>query len=207
MSAASKLLLLLIVGGAAYGYYQYTLITAAEEQLRDAKIRLFALNDQVAMKKSIWVQVGEVGRQNLATAEKKQTLLKARNELEEQLNKIRADVAQATHSIQSAVEKVRASAVGTELGDLTLTNGKVLHGTKIRKVDDSGISYIFAEGVGTASVALLPENLKEKYDLGEKSILPKLADARTALQVPARQSDTVGDMPSATLAPTPPSNP
>lgn len=174
-------LLVLICGGlgGAYYYNDYTTkLKAAELALQESATKLSSLRSLIAQKK-------ELLHQNREDTEKNQVLLRAREILDKRLEKINADLTKGADSFKTAVEKARSTAAGMELGDITLTSGKQLNGTKIRKVDESGISVMYAEGVGTVAVELLPENLKEKYDLGANALIPKLLAALTAFQAPS----------------------
>ncbi|MBN8417970.1 MAG: trypsin-like peptidase domain-containing protein [Verrucomicrobia bacterium] len=174
-------LLLLIVGGlgGGYSYYDHTTkLKAAKQALQESSGRLSSLRGLIDQKKAFLSQ-------NREDAEKNQVLLRAKEILDKRLGKINDDLKRGAESFSVAVEKARSSGAGKELGDLTLTNGKLLRGTKIRKVDESGISVMYAEGIGNVVVDLLPGSLQAKYDLGPNALIPKLAAALTAFQAPA----------------------
>lgn len=170
-------LLVLIVGGlGGYYYHDHTSkLKASELAVQEVTSRLASQRSLIAQKKAFL-------QQRRDTMEKNQVLLKAKDILDKRLDKINADLAQNTETFKTAVENARSAAAGKELGDFTLTNGKLVRSAKIRKVDESGISLIYADGVGTVAVDLLPENLKEKYDLGANALIPKLITAVTAFK-------------------------
>lgn len=178
MLTSPKFWLLVLIGGGIGGYFYHdhtTKLKASELAVQEATTRLAAQRSLIAQKKAFL-------NQRRDTMEKNQVLLKAKGILDKRLEKINADLAQNTESFKSAVENARSSAAGKELGDFTLTNGKQVRSAKIRKVDESGVSLIYADGVGTVTVDLLPENLKEKYDLGTNALIPKLIAAVTAFK-------------------------
>ncbi len=170
--------LLVLIGGGLGGYFYYdhtTKLKASELAVQEVTSRLTSQRSLIAQKKAFL-------NQRRDTMEKNQVLLKAKGILDKRLEKINADLAQKADSFKLAVENARAAAAGRELGDFTLTNGKLVRSAKIRKVDESGISLIYADGVGNVTVDLLPENLKEKYDLGATALIPKLTAAVTAFK-------------------------
>lgn len=178
MLTSPKFWLLVLIGGGLGGYFYHdhtTKLKAAEVAVQEATTRLASQRSLIAQKKAFL-------QQRRDTMEKNQVLLKAKDILDKRLEKINADLAQNTDSFKTAVENARSAAAGKELGDFTLTNGKLVRSAKIRKVDESGISLIYADGVGTVAVDLLPENLKEKYDLGANALIPKLITAVTAFK-------------------------
>jgi hypothetical protein len=174
-------LFVLIVGGLGGGYYynDYTTkLKAAELSVQESATKLSSLSSLIAQKK-------EFLHQNREDTEKNQILLRAKDILDKRLAKINADLTKGADSFKTAVEQARSTASGKELGDITLTSGKLLRGTKIRKVDESGISVMYADGVGSVAAELMPENLQEKYDLGVKALVPKLLAALAAFQAPS----------------------
>lgn len=170
-------LLLLIACAVGYGgYNDYTQkLKSAESSLQESSAKLTSLHNLIAQKKALIQQKRE-------DMENNQALLKARDILDKRLAKINEELAESAKSFKAAVEKARNDASGKELGDITMTNGKLLRGVKIRKVDETGLSLSYADGIGTASVELMPENLQQKYDLGANALVPKLMTALAAFQ-------------------------
>lgn len=188
-------LLVLIVGGlgGGYSYHDHTTkLKAAKQALQESSGRLSSLRSLIDQKKAFLSQ-------NHEDVEKNQVLLRAKEILDKRLGKINDDLKRGAESFSVAVEKARSSGAGKELGDLTLASGKQLRGTKIRKVDETGISVMYAEGIGNVGVDLLPGNLQAKYDLGPNALIPKLASALKAFQTPVPS-----EMLSTTNAPPPP---
>lgn len=184
--------LLVLIGGGLGGYFYHdhtTKLKASELAVQEVTSRLTSQRSLIAQKKAFLAQRRD-------TMEKNQVLLKAKGLLDKRLEKINADLAQNTDSFKSAVENARSAAAGKELGDFTLTNGKLVRSAKIRKVDESGISLIYADGVGNVTVDLLPENLKEKYDLGGNALIPKLIAAVTAFKTSPPEAELKSKSPA-----------
>lgn len=80
-----------------------------------------------------------------------------------------------------AVEKVRADAVGCELAEVVLLNGTIFKNAKIRKVDDSSISFFHSTGISTVQVEQVPSDLVEKFDMGSRSLVVQLEQLEASL--------------------------
>lgn len=205
MFEESKIWILAILVGilisVGYGTHYLNLVDEANLALLESKSKLSDMQEQVAMRQREWSE-REKGAANVQVeADKHATLLKAHEALEKRFSKTASELTYALDSMKSSVEKTRNNAPGTELGEVTLASGKVLRGVRVRKVEESGISLIHADGIGNVPVDLLPEDLKEKYDLGPKALLPVLRQAHTSFV--AKTKDEPARIPAATQPPVP----
>jgi hypothetical protein len=197
MLTNSKFWILLIAAAAGLGYGAYHINAsenAARATLQENTARLAELDAALAHKRQALEDMEKIGREIQDATSKSQELLKAKAELLEKQTQIGNEFQKVLDSMTAAVEKLRSNAPGSELGDLALTNGKSLRGVKIRKVSEDGIALIHSDGIGTIAVDLLPENLKEKYDIGPNASVPKLAAVKAAL-LAKLQGDDVGMQP------------
>ncbi len=184
MFTDSKFWILVIAAAAGLGYGAYQFKTsedAAQAALHYNTSKLVELDTTLAQKRKAMEDLEKIGREIREATARNQELATAKTVLLEKQTQIGSEFQKIVDSLASTVEKMRANAVGSEPGDISLTNGKILKGVKIRKVAENGISLLHSDGVGIIAVDLLPENLKEKYDLGPNASLPKLIAAKSTL--------------------------
>ncbi|MCX6849896.1 MAG: hypothetical protein NTY98_13320 [Verrucomicrobia bacterium] len=170
----------LIISFSYYIHYQDT-VDDANLALQQSQSRLASMKDLLSVKKKSWNEKERIVNKIKAEAEKNTTLLGAQETLGQRYNKADSDFKFALESMRESVERTRNNAPGTELGEIKLANGKTLLNVKIRKVDESGISFIHADGVGTMPSDQVPENLKEQYDLGPNALVSMIQQAQIAL--------------------------
>lgn len=166
--------------GLGYTAHYFSSVDSANAALLESKSKLADMNQVLFQRKSDWEAVEKVSSKNREAMEKNTILLKAKDILDKRYRTIEGDLKYTVETMKTSVEKLRNTAPGTELGDITLTNGKVLRGAKVRKVEESGISMIHSDGIGLVSLDLLPADLKEKYDLGPDALVPVLINAQTS---------------------------
>ncbi|WP_397381373.1 hypothetical protein [Prosthecobacter sp.] len=185
MFEESKIWVLLFIVGIlislGYGSHYLSSVDEANLALQDSKSKLMDMREQVILRNKAWDEnAGIVGKLQ-TEADKNATLLKAKDILDQRFAKAEKDLNLALESMKTAVDKTRNNAQGTEVAEITLSNGKALRNVKMRKVEDQGISLIHADGIGTIPAELLPDNLKEQYDLGPNALVPMIQKAQTAL--------------------------
>ncbi|MFC5454643.1 hypothetical protein [Prosthecobacter fluviatilis] len=202
MSEESKIwvslsLLTLLVVFCFTGQYLSSVDTA-NVALSDSKSRLALIQDQLTKRKKFWAEKEQFVQKLKAETEKNATLLGLRDTLDQRFDKADSDLKQTLDSMREWVDRTRKNAPGTDLGEVKLASGKVLRGVKIRKVEDSGISFIHDDGVGSIPADQAPETLKEQYDLGPNALVPMIEKAQAALfQNPGEESIISPSMPAA----------
>ncbi|MHB1081690.1 MAG: hypothetical protein ACYC67_20035 [Prosthecobacter sp.] len=174
------LLVSLIISFSYYIHYQDT-IDDANLALQQSQSKLASMKDLLSVKKKSWNEKERVVNKIKAETDKNTTLLKTQETLDQRYHQADNDFKYALQSMKEAVERTRNNAPGTELGEIKLANGKTLLNVKIRKVEESGISFIHADGVGTIPSDQVPENLKEQYDLGPNALVSMILTAQSAL--------------------------
>ena len=174
----------LIISFSYYIHYQGT-VDDANLALQQSQSKLTGMKDLLSIRKKAWSEKERVVNKIKAEADKNTTLLETQETLGQRYHKADSDFKYALESMRESVERTRNNAPGTELGEIKLANGKTLLNVKIRKVEESGISFIHADGVGTIPSDQVPENLKEQYDLGPNALVSMIQQAQTAfLQEP-----------------------
>ncbi|HEY1051144.1 MAG TPA: hypothetical protein VGE39_15345, partial [Prosthecobacter sp.] len=159
-----------MVIGVGYAAHYLTSVDNANSAKLEQAARLESVKEMLTLRKQNWEKMEGLVQKNRELAAHHEVLLKAKEVLDTRYRKIESEVKYAAESIKNAVDKARSNAPGTELGEITLTNGKVLRNAKVRAVDLDAISFIHADGIGSINLDLLPDVIKERYDLGGNSI-------------------------------------
>lgn len=177
-----------------FSYYIHytTSVDEANLALHQSKSRLESIQEQLSRRTKSWNDQERVVHKIQDEADKKATLLKTQETLDQRFQKADNEFKYALESMQTAVDRTRNNAPGTEVGEIKLANGKILSDVKIRKVEESGISFIHADGVGTIPSDQVPENLKEQYDLGSNALVPLIQNAHMAL-LQKSETDNIDD--------------
>lgn len=182
MFEESKIWVLIVIFaaliGIGYGSFYLTTVDETNLMLQESKSKLASTHESLSYKKKMWADVDVQMIKNRELVEQNSVLVKAKEVLDTRYRKVVSELNYAADSMKSAVDKTRGNAPGTELGDITLTNGKQLRGAKIRKLDSSGLSLIHADGIGLVTVDLLPAEVVERFDLGPGALLPQLLQAQ-----------------------------
>lgn len=178
MPIENKIWLTLIVFaaliGIGYTAHYFTTVDNANAALLERKSSLASYRDVLETKRAHWNQIKEEIQEIKKLTEQKEVLIKAKEIIDKRFRTIESEVKYTISSMRNAVESVRSSAPGSQLGDITLANGKVLRGAKVRAVDTDTLSLIHADGIGIVPLDLLPGEIKQRYDLGDEAIMPQL---------------------------------
>lgn len=182
MPTESKIwLILMLFGmliGVGYAAHYLTSVDNANFAKLEQTARLESVKEMLGQRKKSWEKIEQLAKKNREVAEHHEVLMKAKEVLDTRYRKIESEVKYAAESIKNAVDKARSNAPGTELGDITLTSGKVLRNAKVRAVEPNAISFIHADGIGSIDAELLPTDIKERYDLGANSIVAQMEAVR-----------------------------
>lgn len=89
---------------------------------------------------------------------------------------VRREIRQLINEATEIVSSRRSNAGQKEYPSVELVSGKVYQAAKVRKVEDDGVSFIHAGGIGVAKVAELPESILVEFDLGPGSIVAQLRE-------------------------------
>ncbi|MFN0080730.1 MAG: hypothetical protein ACKVY0_30035 [Prosthecobacter sp.] len=166
--------------GIGYSAHYFSSVDLANAALLESKSKLAGMHEVLFLRRKVWTDIEKAGQKMRDAMGKNEELLKAKDILDKRYRTVDGDLKYVVTSMKTSVEKMRNDASGSELGDITLANGKVLRGAKVRKVEESGISLIHSDGIGTVTLELLPADLKEKYDLGPEALAPMLIAAQTS---------------------------
>ncbi len=177
------LFLISAIIGIGYASHYFSSVDSANAALLDTTAKLGDMNEILVQRNKSWADLEQLRLQPQPreAMEKNTVLLKAKDILDQRYRMVESELNYCVNSSKAVIEKTRSSAPSTELGDITLADGKVLRAAKARKVEESGISMIHSDGIGTIALELLPADLKEKYDLGPDALVPQLLVAQTEL--------------------------
>ncbi len=189
------LLLVSVLVSFGYGAHYLSSVDEANLALQESKSKLVDMQEMLLLRNKSWNENEQIINKLQAEADKHATLLKAKDILDQRFSKADSDLKYALESMQSSVDRTRNNAPGTELAEISLNNGKTLRAVKLRKVEEHGISLIHVDGIGTIPLDLLPDNLKEQYDLGPNALVPIIQKAQTAL-LQKSEEDTENKLPS-----------
>ncbi|MGV3664215.1 MAG: hypothetical protein ACO1TE_28845 [Prosthecobacter sp.] len=182
MPTESKIWLLLILFGMligiGYAAHYLTSVDNANFAMLEQKQRLDSVKEMVETRRKNWEKLEGLATKNRELAAHHEVLLKAKEVLETRYRKVTSEIKYAAESIKNAVDKARSNGPGTEFGEVTLANGKVLRNAKVRAVEADSVSFIHADGIGSIGLELLPAEIKERYDLGPEALVPQLEQAR-----------------------------
>ncbi len=184
------ILIISVLIGLGYSAHYFSSVDLANAALLESKTKLAGVHELLHLRKKIWTDMESANFKVREAMGKNEVLLKAKDILDKRYRTVDSDLKYVVTSMKASVDKARNDAPGSELGDITLANGKVLRGAKVRKVEESGISLIHSDGIGTVTLDLLPTELKEKYDLGSEALVPKLIEAQTNFLANPTANDT-----------------
>jgi hypothetical protein len=184
------ILIISVLIGLGYSAHYFSSVDLANAALLESKTKLAGVHELLHLRKKIWTDMETANFKVREAMGKNEALLKAKDIVDKRYRTVDSDLKYVVTSMKASVDKARNDAPGSELGDITLANGKVLRGAKVRKVEESGISLIHSDGIGTVTLDLLPTELKEKYDLGSEALVPKLIEAQTNFLANPTANDT-----------------
>ncbi|MEN3940994.1 hypothetical protein WJU23_06855 [Prosthecobacter sp. SYSU 5D2] len=100
-------------------------------------------------------------------------LIAANSHLKEEMSKLQAEidktrqaVTQTKKDFERYVINKRQDTVGAELGDLPLSNGTLLKGVRIQKIEGTFTTVIHSQGITRLAADLLPEKLQDRFRFG-----------------------------------------
>lgn len=186
------ILLISVLIGIGYSAHYFSSVDVANAALLESKSKLAGVHELLYHRKKLWTDMENANFKVREAVGKNEVLLKAKDIIDKRYRTVDGDLKYVVASMKASVDKIRNDAPGSELGDITLANGKVLRGAKVRKVDESGISLIHSDGIGSVPLELLPAEIKERFDLGPEALLPQLEQAQTEfLAQPVTESKNV----------------
>ena len=170
MSFIKILLFLAAVGGAFYGVDCYRKIENAKSELADLRPVFIQTQEALAYSKDAWEKYEplkiKAGQAAATTATLKQQQENGETKLKAALEQFTA----LATAMNEAVNKVRTNETSLSFPEIKLTDGRVLKDAKVRKVEETQVSFMHSAGIGSVPVTQLPPSLLDQLDLGSASM-------------------------------------
>lgn len=180
-----------VVAGIFTGVNHLQGVDEANAQLIEAKRKVKELRETMKVRQDEWAKIEAVGLKAKEAAAKEAPLVQELDELKAKFRRLEGDFKYLVKSVRSAVDKVRGVAVGEEYAEVKLSNGKVLKAAKIKKLDPMNVSFIHSDGFTIVPYDVLPDEIREKYDMGGNGLAEQLAAAEQTIQT-AKYSPVAG---------------
>ena len=168
------LLILLAVGG-MFWYRHLVQVDELNEKVLYARESLEKVRVTRNARKDSWQAVEAM---TAKLEDSKVRLAKSAHDMEEAEKKqrqVESDLRYLTNSTPEAVDKVRAMSVGTLYPEIMLNDSTKLTDAQIKKVDESGISFLHSGGFQVVPVEKLPPAFLEQFELGPNSLTRQIA--------------------------------
>lgn len=170
-----------IIAGIFTGVQYFQGVDAANALVIEAKSKLNQTKETLKVRQEEWAKVSSLAGKAQASSSKEAPLLAKRDGLQTKHRRIEGDFKYMVKSMRAAVDKIRTDGVGVEFPEVKLLNGKVLKTAKIKKIEPTQISFIHADGFTIVPQDVLPDDIRERFDLGESSLADQLEAAEQAL--------------------------
>jgi hypothetical protein len=167
-------LVLLAIGG-MFAYRYLGLVDEGNGKLLNARESLASVRVTLQARKDSWQKVDSVLARLRDAKTRSEKSAQALKESEVKQRQVESDLRYLTNSMPEAVEKVRTAGVGTLYPEIMLNDSKKLTDAQIKKIDESGISFLHSGGFQVVPLEKLPPSLIEQFDLGENSLVKQIA--------------------------------
>lgn len=173
-----RFLILLLLLGTCFGIYKAyeskTLLNDAKKTLADAESRLAFSQEQLMTRKRDLQTLQTVADQARKQTAEVERLSQQKTELTSKLVEIQKELQAMRANVSAQLEVARAQATSTELPSLDLNSGKRLLNVTFRKLDDQQASLSHKDGMVTIPVDLLPQDVIERFGIGNSALLAEL---------------------------------
>jgi len=156
-------------------------VDAANAVLIESKSKLTQLKETLAVRQGEWAKIEAVAAKAQEATTKEAPLVQELDELKAKYRRVEGDFKYMVKSARSAVEKIRADGVGAEIPEVKLQNGKVLKSAKIKKIEPAQVAFIHADGFTIVQQDMLPDDLRERFDMGSASLADELEKAEVTI--------------------------
>lgn len=170
MTFIKIILFLAAVGGAFYGADCYHKIEKAKAELVQLRPEFSQTQESLAYSKDAWIKYEalkiKADQAAAATASLKQQQESGEKNLKTALEEFTVLAA----SMNDAANKVRTNEAILTFPEIKLTDGRILTDAKVRKIEETQVSFMHSAGMGTVPTSQLPPSLLEQFDLGSSSL-------------------------------------
>ena len=175
------IIVLFLAVACLFGFRYMEQIDAANAAVVDTKLALRQAKESLEGRKEVWAIVDAAAQKLILSQQKHKDANQFQTEADKKQRLVEGDLRYTITSLKSAVEKVRADAVGYEISEVVLLNGTIFKDAKIRKVDDNSISFFHSTGISSVQIEQIPQELVEKFDMGPRSLVVQLEQLEASL--------------------------
>jgi hypothetical protein len=166
-----------LIAGVFTAVQHFQGVDAANAQVVETKSKLSQVKETLAIRQAEWAKVSTLAAKAQQAVAKEAPLLAKRDELQTKFRRLEGDFKYLVKSTRAAVDKIRAEGEGTQFPEVKLLNGKVLKMAKVKKVEPNQLSLMHSEGFNIVTYDLLPEDIRERFDMGGNGLADQLEDA------------------------------
>lgn len=163
-----------VIAVGSFAAHHFQTVDEANALLLESRHKLDSMSETITLRKLTLSNLEKAKAALDQEVSREAKLTKAQTDLEQRYRRIEGEIDSAVESMRTRVDKMRHEAPGSDLGDVSLTDGRILRAAKISKFDESSLTLIHADGVNTVTVNQLPSNITSKYDLGPQALLPRV---------------------------------
>lgn len=189
MAFVKLILFLAAVGGAFYGADCWHKIDRAKTELQELRPELSQTLESLAYSKDAWVKYEALKIKADQAAATTASLKQQQESGEKNLKTALAEFTVLAASMNDAATKVRTSGASLTIPEIKLTDGRILKDAKVRKIEETQVSFMHSAGMGNVPVAQLPPSLLEQLDLGANSLTSAIDVTAAGLMAKTQQLD------------------
>lgn len=168
------LFIAVVIAVGSFTAHHFQSVDEANAILLESRHKLDSMSETITLRKLTLSKLEKAKAALDQEATREAKLTKVQTDLEQRYRRIEGEIDSSVESMRTLVDKMRREAPGSDLGDVSLTDGRILRAAKISKLDESSLTLIHADGVNTVTVNQLPSNITRKYDLGPQALLPRV---------------------------------
>lgn len=181
MTFIKIILFLAAVGGAFYGADCYHKIEKAKSELLQLRPELFQTQESLTYGKDAWIKYEALKNKADQAAATTATLKQQQETGEQKLKTALSEFTVLAASMNDAATKVRTNEAGLTFPEIKLTDGRVLTDAKVRKIEETQVSFMHSAGMGNVPASQLPPALQDQFDLGASSLTSAIDVTAAAL--------------------------
>lgn len=163
----------LAVGG-LFTFRHFELVDKANAEMLTARLYLEQAQQSLEARSTSWNNLNAALIDFTAAKTRLDKSTSGKDIADSKQRLVEGDLAYLVKSMPGIVEKVRTAAIGTTLTEVVLNDSKVLKNAQIKKIEETGMSFIHSEGFGSVPLDNLPAALVEQFDLGPNSLVKRI---------------------------------
>lgn len=180
------LLLFIIVGTYCFSYFEK--VDRANTDYQHAKLLTEQAQESLLARHKMLdhrnrVQSGHLANREAVTKAEGRIAASEQKQLDiiSRRQRMQADLNRLVVMHAEAMEKAKRVSLGTEIMSIELRGGKTLSDARLRKIDESTVSIVHADGISSVSLADLPEKLRLQLGLDGAETLSALKNLQEKL--------------------------